>query len=49
MDTTAAVLEALQKNTAALEWHGGVLFFACGVGLGLLFIALVGVSLLRGR
>ena len=46
MDTLALV-DALEKNTAALEWHGGILFFACGVCFGLLFIGLVGSALVK--
>lgn len=48
MDTLALV-DALEQNTAALEWHGGILFFVCGVALALQFVFLVGFALMRGR
>lgn len=46
MDTLALV-DALQQNTAALEWHGSILFFLCGVLLALQFVFLVGYALIR--
>lgn len=46
MDTLALV-DVLERNNAALEWHGGVMYFSVGAALGLLFIGLVGLSMLR--